>query len=76
MCGTSSGGGCIQNKHSTDVESPPPPPPPRACISIPSKVGHVGTSDIGRVLVLNDPSVRRSAGIPFGFMVGRCSLNR
>ena len=26
------GRGVIENKHSTDIESPPPPPPPRVCI--------------------------------------------
>ena len=45
------GRGVIENKHSTDVESPPPPPrlPPRVCIDI-----HAGgelCSDFGRVLV-------------------------
>ena len=69
------GMGVIENKHSTDVESPPPPPPPpppprgienkhstdvESCPP-PSRVAMTiltqgrPCSDLGRVLVLNDP---------------------
>ena len=42
------GRGVIEDKHSTDVESPPPPPRGHGLISV-------------RVLVLNDPPARRHA---------------
>jgi hypothetical protein len=43
----------IENKHSTDVESPPPPPPPCLCMSMHTQ--GKSCSDPGRVLLLNDP---------------------
>jgi hypothetical protein len=45
-------GGCVENNHSTDAESPPPPP--RVCTSIHTR-GKL-CSDLGRVRVLTDPA--------------------
>jgi len=44
----------IQNKHSTDVESLPPPP--RVCMS--THADGKSCSNLGRLLVLNDPPAR------------------
>jgi len=54
-CLVVSGRGVHDNDHSTDVESPPPPPP-RVCMSVYPEIK--ACSDLGRVLVLNDPAVR------------------
>ena len=57
----SMGRGVIENRHSTDVESPPHPAPPplRVCMGIQLKVK--SRSNIGRVRGLNDPSSCSSA---------------
>ena len=49
----------IENKHSNDVGPPPPPPPPRLHTRILSY--GKSCSDVGRVLVLNDPPPRARA---------------
>ena len=66
---SSSSGEFIENKHPTDVESPPPPP--RVCKSInPQCKSSIHpqckscVSDVGRVLVLDDPSARFATRTP------------
>jgi hypothetical protein len=49
------GRGVIENKHSTDVESRPPPS--RSCMSIHTQSR--SCSDVGRVIILNDPPAWR-----------------
>ena len=51
-------GGVIKNMHSTDSGSLPPLP--RVCLSIISK--GKSCSDLGRVLVLDDPPARMEMG--------------
>ena len=51
------GRGVIENKHSTDVKHPSSPP--RVCMNIHCE--GKACSDLGRVLVLNDPRIRRPA---------------
>ena len=48
------GRGGVENKHSSDDGSPPPPP--HVCMSIHTE--GKSCSDLGRVLVLNDPTAR------------------
>jgi len=47
-------GGVTQNTHSPDVESPPPPP----CVYMSIRLDGKSSSNLGRVLVLNDPLAR------------------
>jgi len=57
------GRGVIENKHSTDVESPSPPPP---CVCMSIHPEGESCSDLGWVHVLSDPAVwwrtRRTCG--------------
>jgi len=48
-------GGGTENQHSADIESPPPPPL-HVCTSIQPE--GQSSSDLGRVLALNDPPAR------------------
>jgi len=54
-----SGRGAIEHKHLTDHGSPPPPPPQRVCMISTLKISHGPM--LVRVLVLNDPHLRRRA---------------
>ena len=65
-----SGMGGIKNEHMPDVASPPPPPPPHVCTRL--HPDGKPCSDIGRVLVLNDPTIRPGNNI---YHVSRIFIN-